>query len=470
MIVDIKKEDLTQEWIQDNLSYLINYHATERKRILSLRNYFNGKHDILNRTMTTEYAANNKLVNNFPKYISTVSVGYFMGNPISYQATKSSLKTKVDKLKKILKKSDVESVDIDLALDDSIGGVAYEFIKSYTDYDGSLYPKSYSLPAEKTFVIYDNTVEQNPLMGVYYMDSRRQGKLVRDAKAIVVTENLIYEFEGEFGAYLLPNPPREHYFGIVPIIEYKNNSHKNGDFEPVLTLIDAYNLLQSDRINDKEQLIDAILKIQGATLEDQSVVQNIKENRILVLPENGDADWLTKQLNEADTDVLRKVLEEDIHKFSLTPNITDDQFSGNASGVAMQYKLFGFEQLIKTKERFFQEALRWRIIAYLNYLEKTGDISGLTVNDIEFVFNRNLPTNNIEIAQMVSQLAHIVSKETLLSQVPFIKDVDIEMERIGKEEKERGENLKSQFGFPKAGEINENRNENDKDEGGVGEI
>lgn len=470
MIVDITKEEVTKEWITDNLGYLVQTHGKQKRRIKELINYYNGLHDILNRTMTTEYAANNKLVNNFPKYITTVSVGYFMGNPISYQATKASLKGKVDKLKKIMKKSDVESVDIDNATDDSISGVAYEFIKSYTDYDGKLYPKSFSLSPERTFVVYDNSVEEIPLLGIYYMESKKEGRLVRDGRAIVVTDSKIYEFTGEYGAYNLDSE-RDHFFGIVPIIEYKNNSYKTGDFEPVLSLINAYNLLQSDRINDKEQLIDAILKIKGADMEDSETINNIKENRILVLPKDGDAEWLTKNLDEADADILRKVLEEDIHKFSLTPNITDDQFSGNASGVAMQYKLFGFEQLIKTKERFYQEGLRWRIIAYLNFLDKTGELTGLTVDDVEFVFNRNLPTNNIEIAQMVSQLANILSRETLISQVPFVKDVDIEVDRIKKEEKERTDTMKENFGFPQVGEgVNESRNESNETEEGTGEI
>ena len=178
-------------------------------------------------------------------------------------------------------------------------------------------------------------------------------------------------------------------------------------------------------------------------------ITNIKENRILVLPDtDSKAEWLTKQLDEEDTDVLRKSIESDIHKFSLTPNITDEQFSGNASGAAMEYKLFGFEQLIKTKERFFQESLRTRLIAYLTFIQKQNKLKGLTVDAIEFIFNRNLPTNDLEIAQMVNQLRNLVSNQSLLGQIPFVKDVDVEMAKVEKQKEERQKEIQNTLAFP----------------------
>lgn len=447
MIVDITEKDLTYEWIASNLETLIKNHQSSRKNIDLLISYQNGSHPILNRVMTNEFVPNNKLVNNFPRYITTVSVGYFMGNPISYQPTDVTKAEEVEKFKEILKTVDVESVDVDLSTSCSMTGVGYELIKTFIGDDGDVLPKSYSLDSRTTFVVKDNTVEENPLFGVYYRDIKTGYGRKSNTKVIIATKDKMIEFNLkdknlEFISEV------DHYFGIVPIIEYKNNLGLRGDYQDVLTLIDAYNMLQSDRINDKEQLIDAILMLKNVNLEDSETVKNIRENRILVLPADGDGEWLTKQLQEADVEILRKTLENDIHKFSLTPNITDEQFSGNASGVAMQYKLFGFEQLIKTKERFYQEGLRMRIKAYLNFLQKKHYIGDLGLKDIEFIFNRNLPTNNIEIAQMVSQLKNILSDETLISQVPFVKDVNVELKRLDKQEKKRNDSIQRSFGFP----------------------
>ena len=59
----------------------------------------------------------------------------------------------------------------------------------------------------------------------------------------------------------------ENLFGAVPIIEYRNNEERQGDFEQLISLIDAYNLLQTDRISDKEAFVDALLVTFGFGLD-----------------------------------------------------------------------------------------------------------------------------------------------------------------------------------------------------------
>lgn len=464
MIVDVTEKDLTEQWLMENVPALIKEHENKRNYIKKLIEYQDGKHDILNRVMSNEYVPNNKLVNNFPKYITTVSVGYFMGNPISYQTNDATKEEEVEIFKDILKKVDIESVDVDLSTSCSITGVGYELIKTYENDDGELLPKSYSLDSKTSFIVRDSTVEGNVLFGVYYRDLEQKYNHFSNMSILVFTNNKAYEFSQDRNKLELIDV-KDHYFGVVPLIEYKNNMNFKGDYADVITLIDAYNMLQSDRLNDKEQLIDAILMLKNVSLEDSETVQNIRENRILVLPADGDGEWLTKQLQEADVEILRKTLENDIHKFSLTPNITDEQFSGNASGVAMQYKLFGFEQLIKTKERFYQEGLRYRIKAYLNFLKKKNILKEIKAEDVDYIFNRNLPTNNIEVAQMVSQLKNILSDETLIGQVPFVKDVNVEMARIEKQDKKHNDSIQQSFGFPnmEVGDVDDQEDDTEKD-------
>ena len=153
------------------------------------------------------------------------------------------------------------------------------------------------------------------------------------------------------------------------MIEYINNPERQGDFEPVLTLIDAYNILQSDRINDREALVDAILLAYGAEL-DSDDIESIRENRVITgIPKDAKIEYLVKQLNEADIEVLRKSIEQDIHKISMTPNLSDQEFAGNASGVAINFKLHPFEQHIRDKEGYFERGLKERIEIYANFLK-----------------------------------------------------------------------------------------------------
>lgn len=64
------------------------------------------------------------------------------------------------------------------------------------------------------------------------------------------------------------------------------------------------------------------------------------------------------------------ILCVDGFKLSMVPDITDASFAGNPSRVTMGYKLFGFTQLIKEKERYFREALRWRLRMMAHFMGK----------------------------------------------------------------------------------------------------
>jgi len=153
---------------------------------------------------------------------------------------------------------------------------------------------------------------------------------------------------------------------------------------------------------------------------------------VLEIPNDGaDAKYLTKTLNEADTEILRAALAADIHKFSQTPDFTDQQFSGNASGVALKYKLLSLETLAKTKERFFREGLKKRIELFLNILAIKG-VASIAPDNVEMKFNRVLPVNEFEMTQIVTSLkgTGIVTDETLLALLPFDTDPAKEIANI----------------------------------------
>lgn len=128
-----------------------------------------------------------------------------------------------------------------------------------------------------------------------------------------------------------------------------------------------------------------------------------------------------KETHESDADVLRRALSEDIHKFSMVPDLTDEQFAANASGVAMRYKLLGLEQLTGVKERYFREGLRCRVRLFAHYLALLGERE-IVPERVRFIFTRSLPVNDTEQAQIVRELHGIVPDEQLLPQLSFLRD------------------------------------------------
>ena len=80
-------------------------------------------------------------------------------------------------------------------------------------------------------------------------------------------------------------------------MEYRNNEEKQGDFEQMIPLIDAYNVLQSDRVNDKEQFVDAFLFLTGIDLDSEQA-KKLREERILMGYEGATAQYLAKVITK----------------------------------------------------------------------------------------------------------------------------------------------------------------------------
>ena len=410
------------------------------------KQYYLGEHDIIRRRRK-KGAPNIRAVCNHAKDIADTASSYFMGNPITYNNTGDA---KIEQLLEAFDAASIDDVDSDNALDLSIYGRCYDYVYVKKD-ETTLSAKN--LEPGYTFIVYDDTIEQQPLYGVYYFpqtdtDTQKTRYLVS-----VLTTQYKYVFTAEEEGETASGPcenPEPHHMGDIPITEYKNNKDCIGDFEQQIGLIDAYNTLMSDRVNDKEQFIDAILVIYGTLLgdtesESSEAAKALRDLKLLELPSDAKAEYLTRSLDESGVEVLRKALKEDIYTFSHVPNLTDENFAANASGVAMGYKLLGLEMITKIKTRYYKQGLRRRIKLFCGFL-------GLKQIEIEAgsivpVFSRSLPQNLLELAQIVASLKGAVGQRTLLQLLPFVEDPEKEIEEVAKENEEAVARQKAALGL-----------------------
>ena len=419
------------------LGTLLRQHAQARVRLDEIGDIFARRHRISSRRRLTGLP-NNRLAHDLPGYIATMAAGYLVGSPVRYAAPEGQ----EDAFEPILRayaEACVESVDAELAMDAAVYGKAVELCYA----DAFARPKVAQMDPKSSFVVYDDTVEHAPLFGVACHDLiddqlRRRGERVSvyGPHAVVHFERAGSETPREVGR-------QAHYFGGVRMVEYWNNAREEGDFEPVMGLIDAYDALQSDRVNDKQQFTDAVFVLKGIgalgvedTEEDAGgeTVQSaqkartdpsvrLRQTRTLFLPGDGaDAQFVVKPDAQSGNELLRQSLKSDIHKLCLVPDLTDEHFAGNISGVAMRYKLMGLEQLTRIKERWFREGLRSRLRLFASFLARKG-AAALDAEKVQIGFVRSLPVNDLEVAQTLNAYDGLVPRELLLAQVPFVEDV-----------------------------------------------
>lgn len=414
---------------------LIRKHANEREDLRKLKRYYIGEHSILEHKRRNPNAPNFKTVANHAKDIADTATGYFLGSPITYNNTGES---DLEPLLVAFDNAEVDQVDTQNALNMAIYGRAYEYI--YVK-EGLNELDSASLDVENTFIVYDDSIERRPLFAVYYYEVKDDTKDTKTYQAEVFTQNLHYHIvlSDSSGSYVKKLDVEPHHLGQIPIIEYKNNNFAIGDYEQQISLIDAYNSLMGNRVNDKEQAIESILVLYGAQLGDtpeetHKAMSILNEEGLLELPMDAKADFLKNMLDEGATEILRKALKEDIYTFSHVPNLTDENFAGNSSGVAMEYKLLGLEMITKVKESNYKRGLRQRISIFAKYLGLQQ--IALDANSIVPQFSRGLPKNLLELSQVINNLEGKVTLRQLISLLPFVEDPDAELEEL-EEEKEK---------------------------------
>lgn len=437
----------------DDLAKMIQHHQDkQRPRLKELRDYYEGQNTriLRGKRRLEDHLADNRAVHNYAEYVSGFIQGYLVGVPIktTYEDDESVEK----KIRDINRTNDADEHNSELVLDQSIFGRAYELLYRSKD-DKTRFTVSDVL---ETFVIYDDTVEMNPIAGVRYIYNR----FSEETTVYLYTSNRVitYTLGDDFKLSHVDN--QSHSFNGVPIIEYSNNRFRRGDFERVLSLIDLYDEAQSDTANYMTDVNDALLVLKGRLdmgeqLEENELefIQEMKEANTLYLEPSLDSDgkeggvdafYIYKQYDVSGTEAYKDRLANDIHMFTYTPNMSDEHFASNQSGQALRYKLFGLEQKCATKERLFKKSLRDRYRLINNIMQMASE-GGFEVNDIGITFTPNLPNDLLEDIRAFSEVGGVLSEETALTLLPIVENPQEEMDKIraGRTERARLESQRT---------------------------
>ena len=415
---------------------LIKHNASHYQTKLG---YYMGQHDILGRKIPDPDKPNNHTVVNYAKYIADVQTSYFIGVPVTYN-------TNVDNeafwkaFSDVHEYNDIDDHNTNLVYDMGIYGKSYEFlfVGEHHRTGNPIIRIGRMNPAE-TAVIYDDSMIPE-MVGAIRCFSKEEPKETNEAVKQYDRVEYVDVYDSEkIARYKIQDrvltllEEWEHFFNDVPVVEYKNNEFELGDFDMVMTLIDAYNLMTSDSINDAEEFVNSYLVLKGFNGTEPEDVIDMKTKRTLLADQEDDAYFLVRNVNDKAEENRKTRLQNDIHKISNVPDLSDDKFGQNLSGVAIAYKLWGLEQAASIKERKFTKGLQRRAELICNYLQKIGIMFDYT--DIDYTFTRNMPTNVVEMIGIALQAGAQISQETILSWIPGVDPVQ-EVERIQQQREE----------------------------------
>jgi len=415
--------------VQELKEALEAFIKNELPELQKMEDYYCGKHNILNKKNRTTDKEDAKLVHDYPGYITTIATAYFLGKPISYTLQDDKLKKDFEKLSEYLSTEEEQQENFEHSENCSIFGKSYELW--YKNVDNTI--GNVVLDPRDCFILRDNTVKKEITVAVRWDKTKnKEDKWIYTLEVYDSTNVTTYEFLSDSDKKEVPNikgVTKLHGFNQVPIIEFLNNKRAFGDFKKVVSLIDGYDETASTSIDDMTDFTDALLVLTNVGGTDKETLKKIKEDKLMLIDDDGDAKWLIKQVNDSYAQNNKNRLNQDIHKFSMIPDMQDKEFSGNSSGVALGYKLLALEQLAAQKEMHFKKAINQRLQLMIDFYNLK-----IKSTDIQKVFTRNVPKNLVEAADTAQKLQGLVSHETILSILPFIEDAKGELEKIKAEE------------------------------------
>lgn len=425
--------DITAEAVQDFIRLHDNYRLP---RLLESHYMYLGEHEIKVRGINQNGICgmpDNRLTVNFPRYIVDTFNGYFIGIPPKVsnkdiEITKS--------IQNFVNESDLNDKFAELSKITSIYGHGYAYI--YQSAEGTT-QMTYNSPLDM-FIIYDDTIQQEPLFAVRFWIEQRNGEQYKKGELYTPTSKYLYS-EQKGGALLEEDENYDTIYERLPVVEFLENDYRQSVFEPVKSLINDFNKALSEKSNDVEYFANAYMKVLGAKV-DNATLTVMQKNRVINAvgagSQNVEIDFMDKPDADQTQENLLDRLTDLIFITSMVANTTDDTY-GNASGTALEFKLQDMRNMSIAKERKFTSGLTnmfkvWFEVPLNVPAGKQGDWKENT-----YIFTENIPRNVKEEIENAKALEGIVTREKQLELLSFIDDVPAELEAL---EKENDENMR----------------------------
>ena len=399
---------------------LNRFQTVELPKLIKSYKYYKGEQAITLKQPTDTGKPANKIITNFCHTITDTYEGYLTGVPIQYS------NDNFDEILNILKYNDVKNEDGEFLRQGLIFGRSFEIC--YIDEDKK--QRFRTLDPRECIPVYDNTLNNNLLYVIRFwrsdMFDKNNEEYIVEVYGAQSTKR--YKSNVGFSSFtLIEEVP--NFYGQCPITVFSLNTEEESIFHNIMSLQDAYNTLLSSEIDDWESFCDAYMILKGAAIDEEDM-EDMKKHRLLIMDTDAEAQYLTKDVNDVQIRNMLQLVNDNIHKIACCPDFSQESF-GTSSGIALRYRLLGFENNAAAIESNFKMALQRRIELLCSIIQLTGGEA--LWRDVKITFYRNLPINLEETSTIVNNLRGLVSDETLLSQIPFISDVEEEMKKLAKQ-------------------------------------
>lgn len=407
-VIYTDKENITESNVLEVLRKALSVHQQNQGEIQKLWDIYRGKTDILQKEKEVRENINYKICENRAFEIVNFYTGYVFGEPIQYiHRGECHDDEGISQLNGYMDIAGKDACDSEIAEWMYVCGVGYRLTLA----DGR--PLGvYSLDPRNTFLVHYSGVGHKPVLGVTCAveeNGRRVCTCYTDTQVFIIRqqESTIStvgrkpdDSQGCQVCGVIPNG-----IGAIPIVEYISNQARLGVFEPVVPLLNALNSLQSNRMDDVEATVNSFMVLLGCGIHEEQYRQ-LKEEKLLALPEGTDAKYLVCNLDQNGIQTLKEDLYQSILTICGMPNRNGGtSTSDTGSAVILRDGWQSAESRAKSTETLFKRAERQFLRVALHILENTPD-SGVSIRpeDIVIKFTRRNYDNLQTKAQVLTTM------------------------------------------------------------------
>lgn len=358
--------------------------------------YYKGDQPTLYRTKITNEDITNKIVENHAYEIVQFKVGQTYGEPVQFISRKDdeAINKAVDELNDYMVDANKQEKDIKAGEWQSATGTSFKAIQ----------PKQGDVPFRitaptpmNTFMIYNRNTEE-PILVVQELkdeDGRYYKLAFSDTMSFKIVNSDLVE-------------SKLHTYGGIPIVEYPNNHERISDIELVISMLDAINNMQSNRMDGIEQFVQSWIKFVNCEVDEEQF-KKMKMSRALVVTSinkdnKSDVDVMTQELNQTQCQVAKDDLWDNTLSILAIPT-KQSNTGGDTQGAVQLRNGWDFSKTrAKLKDPLVKSAEKRLAMVVLNVLRVAGNGLNLTVRDFDVQINHSPQDNMYTKSQTLLQL------------------------------------------------------------------
>ena len=389
-------ETITDENIKKVIGNCIGAFYYNKTVIEYLWNYYKGDQPVLYRTKVSNEDICNSIVENHSYEIVQFKVGQTYGEPIQFVSRKEDDATNkaVDTLNDYMENANKQEKDIKAGEWQSATGTSF---KAAQFSNGDIPFRIVAPTPMNTFVIYNRGTEE-PILSVQELkdeNGKSYKQCYTDTHECKIVNSQVVDW-------------KLHAFGGNPIVEFPNNHERLSDIEIVISMLDAINNMQSNRMDGIEQFVQSWIKFVNCDIDEEQF-EKMKMSHALVVKSinkdnKSDVDVMDRELNQTQAQVAKEDVWDNALSILAIPN-KQGNTGGDTQGAVELRNGWDFSKTrAKLKDPIVKSCEKRLAKVVLNIIRIKDHDLGISVRDFDVQINHSPQDNMYTKAQTLQLL------------------------------------------------------------------